>query len=57
MSNRKQEMERLRFRYLVAVDQGKRKQASILYARLSALVLRELKAENRAQRKLERAAA
>ena len=54
--DRRQEMEQLRFRYLVAVDQGKRKQASLLYARLSALVLRELKAANRAERKLKRAA-
>jgi len=54
--NRQDEIARLRFRYLVAVEKGRRKEASILYARISSLVMRQLKSENRASRKMEKAA-
>ena len=48
---RAEEIRRLRVRYLVAMAERRRKEASIIYARLQALVTRQLRAENRQDRK------
>jgi hypothetical protein len=46
---RAQEIERLRARYLIAVDQRKHKTASLIYARLLSLTTRQIRAEDRRQ--------
>lgn len=56
MSTRAEEIQRLHFRYMAATEAGKRKEANILFARMSALVLRQLKAEERAEKRIRRAA-
>lgn len=48
---RAEQIRDLQARYLVAVDQRKRKTAAIIFARLRSLMTRELKAENRADRR------
>lgn len=48
---REQEIKDLQARYLIAVAQHKRKTAALIYARLSSLMLRELKAEIRKDRR------
>jgi len=45
------EIERLRVRYLIAVSERKHKTASLIYARLMSLTTRQLKAENRMDRR------
>lgn len=50
--SREQEIRSLRVRYLVAVSERKNKTASIIYARLSSLMARQLKTENRQDRKI-----
>lgn len=49
--NREQEIKDLQARYLVAVSQHKRKTASMIFARLCSLMTRQLKAENKMDRK------
>lgn len=48
---REQQIRELQVRYLKAVSDGKRKTASLVYARLSSLVTRQIRAELRAERK------
>lgn len=48
---REQQIRELQVRYLTAISSGKRKTAALLYARLSSLVTRKIKAEIRADRK------
>lgn len=56
MSTRAEEISKLHFRYMAATEAGKRKEANILFARMSALVLRQLKAEERAEKRMRKAA-
>jgi hypothetical protein len=48
---REQQIRELQARYLAAVSGKKRLTASMLYARLSSLVTRQIKAEMRQERK------
>lgn len=48
---RAEQIHRLRARYLVAVAEHRRKEAAIIYATLQALVTRQLRAENKADRR------
>jgi hypothetical protein len=45
--NRRQEISVLRAKYAQAMKLGKRKTASLIYARLLSLMMRELRSENR----------
>lgn len=49
--NRAQTIRELQVRYLKAASDGKRKTASIIFARLKSLTTRQIKAELRADRK------
>lgn len=48
---REQQIRELQARYLAASAQGKRKTAGLIYARLSSLVTRQIKAEIRAEKR------
>lgn len=48
---RAQEISELRRRYAKAIRENKRKTAAIIYARLCSLMARQLKAENREDRR------
>lgn len=49
--NRAEEIRSLQARYLVAVSDGKRKTASLIYARLRSLMTRQVKAEIREEKR------
>ena len=49
---RTDEIRKLRVRYLIAVSERKHKTAALIYARLSSLVARQLRAEVREERRV-----